>query len=260
MTPLSDSKRKIFISLSNAKGRKEHGLFIVEGERALNELAESSFMRCKALIALKGYEIPDRLRPLGTEAVYEVSASDMKKISNLVTPPEIAGVFSIPQHTLPDTEYFGTHLSLSLDDIQDPGNMGTIIRLADWWGIYCILCSPNTVDCYNPKVVQSAMGALSRVRVFKPANYHEILSGFNDNGIPVYGTYLNGDNIFETSLTTNGVIVLGNEGNGITQDTSRLVTRRITIPSFPPGVKHVESLNVGIAAAVIISQFRNIKI
>ena len=141
-----------------------------------------------------------------------------------------------------------------LDDIQDPGNLGTIIRIADWYGIRHIICSPHTADAFSPKVVQATMGALARVNV----SYNSLTELFTslDKSIPVYGTYLDGQDIYSTEITPNGIIVMGNEGNGITREVSEYINQRLYLPNYPKGVETSESLNVAIATAITCAEFR----
>ena len=144
---------------------------------------------------------------------------------------------------------------LALDDVQDPGNMGTIVRLADWFGIRDIVCSEATADCFNPKVVQATMGAITRVRVHYlplPGLLEKALS----DGIPVYGTFLDGDDIYGAELSADGILVMGNEGKGIGPDVEKCVSRRLYIPSYPGGTATSESLNVAVATAVACAEFR----
>lgn len=254
---LTESKRKLFVSLGTVKGRKEHRLFIVEGRRAFHEMIDSPVTSCRAIIATeKGLEhinptIPD------TIPVFWAKKSDIVKISNFVTSPDIIGIYDIPPQKVPDVKSLRGKFTLALDDVQDPGNMGTIIRLADWWGVNDIICSPNCVDCYNPKVVQSAMGALARVNVCELSDLPLYLQEAHKTGLPIIGTFMEGQNIFTSLLPDEGIIIMGNEGNGISHETAKCVTQRITIPSFPPSRAHVESLNVATATAIVLSHFRS---
>ena len=184
----------------------------------------------------------------------EVSETEIGKMSHLTTPQGCLAIGRIPLYTLPGTAGF-TSLILGLDDIQDPGNMGTILRTADWFGVHDVVCSPGCADIYNPKVVQASMGAISRVRV----HYLPLLPFIREkmeNGIPVYGTLLEGDNLFTTTLSENGIILLGNEGKGIKNELLPLMTNKITIPSFHTGEGRPDSLNVSVAASIIVSEFR----
>ncbi len=159
----------------------------------------------------------------------------------------------MPVRELNDRELKG-RLSIALDGIQDPGNLGTIIRVADWMGVRHIICSRDTVDVYNPKVVQATMGAISRVKVYY-ADLSDVLRKLRES-MPVYGTFLDGDNIYATELTEEGIIVMGNEGKGVSEPVANLATKRLYIPSYPPGEQTSESLNVAVATAITLSEFR----
>ncbi len=176
-----------------------------------------------------------------------VKAKDLERISTLTNPPEVIAIYSIPEPTEPDL----SGLILALDCVQDPGNLGTIMRVADWMGVNTILASPDTADCFAPKVVQASMGAISRVKVHY-CSLPEVLAGQEN----VYGTFLDGDDIYKSALSTSGIIVMGNEGKGISAEVAATVTRRLRIPSFPPGRPTSESLNVAIATAITLAEFR----
>lgn len=245
---LSKSQIKYIQSLKDKKGRAEHGVFVAEGNKMVTELLYS--MPCKLLLATTNYlqrvEIPF------VEEVIEVSENELHRASFLKTPQEVLGLFAIPEH-LSESIDWKNHLSLMLDGIQDPGNLGTIIRLADWYGIEHILCSEDTADCFNPKVVQATMGALARVKL----HYCDLSRWLESHKeIPVFGTFLDGDNIYSKQLTRNGVIVMGNEGNGIRADVEKYITQRLYIPNFPADRKSSESLNVSVATAIVCAEFR----
>jgi TrmH family RNA methyltransferase len=178
--------------------------------------------------------------------------NDIEKASLLKNPQEVIAVFAQPVVRL-EKESLENNLTLVLDGIQDPGNLGTIIRLADWFGIRNLICSTDTADVYNPKTVQASMGGIAHVKVF-----YELLPDFLDNwkDLPVYGTFLDGETIYDEKLAAAGFIVMGNEGNGIRPEVESRITRRLYIPPFPPGTKSTESLNVGVATAVVCAEFR----
>jgi len=166
-------------------------------------------------------------------------------------------VFEIPDNnTIPEANWFQEHLCIALDGVQDPGNLGTIIRIADWFGIDTIICSQTTADAYSPKVVQATMGSISRVKVFY-TDLTEFLREL-DRDIPIYGTLLDGENIYNSQLSANGIIVMGNEGNGISPAIRELVSHRLLIPSYPLERDTAESLNVAIATAITVAEFRRI--
>lgn len=236
-------------ALDERRARREAGLFIAEG----NKLVEDNLpvMRCHTLIATEAWWATHPEATRCAEVAYVVTPDEMRRVSLQQAPQEVMGTFRIPDHALrPD--FLRPRLTVVLDDVQDPGNVGTIIRLCDWFGISDIVCSPATADCYNPKVVQATMGAIARVRV-----HYAPLDGFLRamTGTPVYGTYLDGDDIYATPLTPHGLILMGNEGRGISPALAPFVTRRLTIPSFARG-RASESLNVGVATAIVASEFR----
>ena len=175
-----------------------------------------------------------------------------RKVSQLVTPPDVLAVYRIPEYHL-NIDTLKKELVLALDTVQDPGNLGTIVRLADWFGIRHIVCSPDTADLYNPKVVQATMGALARVNVYY-TSLPDFLSQVDSS--VVYGTFLDGEDIYHTSLTKSGVIVMGNEGNGISAKLEPYIGKRLYIPNYPVGQPTSESLNVAVAAAITCAEFR----
>lgn len=191
----------------------------------------------------------------GTGAQTEtVSPKEMERISMLKTPAGVLALVDIPRYRA-EPGPLGRELTLALDNIQDPGNLGTIIRIADWFGIRDILCSESSADCFNPKVVQATMGAITRVRV----HYHSLEKTFAEAasaGIPLYGTFLDGENIYHSGLSRGGILVMGSEGRGISPAIEALITRRLYIPPYPAGEPSSESLNVAVATAVACSEFR----
>lgn len=235
-------------SLSHKKFRDELGLFVAEGDKLVEEFLSSGFA-IKYLFVTKGSALAEN--EYSTKEV--VTEQDMKRMSALKTPSASLAVASIPQQTL-NTEQLSQQLTIVLDSVQDPGNLGTIIRLADWFGITDIICSPTTADCYNPKVVQATMGAIASVKVhYLPLV--ELLASLPP-GIPIYGTFLNGSDIYSSKLSKHGLLVMGNEGNGISKEVETLVNHRLYIPSFSEDEKRSESLNVAIATAICCSEFR----
>ncbi|MDM1406539.1 RNA methyltransferase [Myroides sp. DF42-4-2] len=228
-------------SLHQKKYRKEHQLFIAEGVKVIEELLQSSFV-LEHLYVTKdmGFEVADN-------QVTRVSTEDLKKMSALTTTPNCLAVF----HCLESEAIDFSDWVVALDDIRDPGNLGTIIRLCDWFGIRQLLCSPETVDVYNPKVIQATMGSVSRVNIV----YTELSDLLSTQAVPVYGTFLGGENIYEMKAVQPGVIVMGNEANGISSTIEQLVTRKITIPRFGD-LQQTESLNVAMATAIVLSEFR----
>ncbi len=186
------------------------------------------------------------LKVSGNIKLEEVSTLEMEKISSLNTPQEIIALVEIPEETAIETQHLAGKFTLVLDGLQDPGNLGTIIRTADWFGISTIICSEDTVDVYNPKVVQATMGSLSRIKV----HYADLLLLLPQIKQPIFGAMLHGENIYQTDFGCEGLILLGNEGNGIRPEIQKLIGRNITIPQLG----QAESLNVAIAAAVFCNE------
>lgn len=245
---LSKNRIKYVQSLKDKKNRTEHGTFVAEGKKLVFDLLASC--RCEFIAGT-----PEGLKELNSEKDVEIiraSEEELKKASFLKTTPSVIGVFFQPETDLSAIS-LKDKLHLVLDGIQDPGNLGTIVRLADWFGIENIFCSPDTADIYNPKTVQATMGAIARVKVHYP-----ILADFlkKNMGLPVYGTFLEGKNIYKTGLSANGFIVMGNEGNGIRPEIEKFVTNKLFIPNYPEGVDTSESLNVAVATAIVCSEFR----
>jgi RNA methyltransferase, TrmH family len=230
--------------LTQKKYRYEQGLFVAEGQKAIKEIINAGF-HIEILYAT------DQTEPPIKEACI-ISMTEMKRISFLQTPTNYLALIRIPQcinkYKISEDEF-----TIVLDEIQDPGNLGTIIRLADWFGISTIVCSTNTADCFNPKVVQATMGAIARLKIVY-CSLQEVLKDASNRTIPILGTFMNGNNIYTTELPRNGVLVMGNEGSGINKDIESLVTQRLTIPSFK--TENVESLNVAIATAICCSEIR----
>lgn len=248
MASLSKNRIKYIHSLALKKIRKEEQVFLAESPKVVKELA--AYFHCRFLAATSPWlqTNPD----ISADEVVEVTQEELSRASLLKAPQQVLAVFEQPQYTL-NPETLRHSLSLALDDVQDPGNLGTIIRLADWFGIENIVCSPDTVDVYNPKVIQATMGAIARVKVhYTPLA--DLIRSFD--GMPVFGTFLNGENIYSQQLPTNGLIIMGNEGNGISQEIEKLVNHRLYIPNYPQGQKTSESLNVAIATAIVCSEFR----
>lgn len=248
MNELSKVKIKFINSLAKKKYRDDYQCFIAEGDKLVSEL--SSTLHCQTVIATQDWS--DRNMIVAEENIV-VSEEQMKKISLLSTPTSVFAIFQKPARPELTDDYLKTHLTLMLDSVQDPGNLGTIVRLADWFGIHAIICSTSTADIYNPKTVQSTMGSLSKVNVIY-TDLPSFLSRCKSLGVPLYGTFLNGENIYHSELTPNGVIIMGNEGNGISDLVSRFVDKRLLIPNFAHG-NTVESLNVATATAIVCSEF-----
>lgn len=232
-------------SLADKRNRDELGLFVAEGEKLIEEL-RCSPLRVRKIYALEGVFEGDDIQV--------VTLKEMERLSMLKTANNSLAVIEQPRHRF-NPATLETSLVLALDDVQNPGNLGTIIRLADWFGIGDILCSPATADCFNPKVVQATMGAILRVRVHY-LDLPAVLHTAREQGVPIYGTFLDGENIYNRNLTQRGVIVMGNEGSGISQRCAGEVTDRLFIPPYPADRNGSESLNVAIATAVTCAEFR----
>lgn len=237
---LSKSQFKLINSLSKKKYRDRHGLFIAEGRKVITELLDSDLQLHSLYTTQDIFKLRD-MQPV------IVDSMELKKISQLTTPQIGLALFEIPRPRKPASS--GLHLAL--DGIRDPGNLGTIIRLCDWFGITDLICSLDTVDCYNSKVVQASMGSLVRVSI----TYTSLPEFLQESDRPVFGTFMDGASIYEQTLESQGIIVMGNEANGISQDIEKLITQRIGIPQFGIAGK-TESLNVATATAIILSEFR----
>ena len=233
---LSKAQIKWVRSLQLKKNRDAEGVFVAEGEKCVNELRNAFEL---VLLAT-----PDN-----------ATSTEIEQMSSLRTPQGTIGVFRKPS---PETRYPTDEFILALDGIQDPGNLGTIIRTCDWFGIHDILCSHDTADCYNPKVVQATMGALARVRLHY-VDLPQVLAAIKAQGAPLYGTLLEGSNMYLSNAIPDkqhGVIIMGNEGNGISSAVRQLITHPLLIPSYPANAVTSESLNVGIATAIVLAEFR----
>lgn len=247
---LSKALQKRISALENKKQRKESGLFVAEGGKTVLDLIAAG-LGVEKLIATTEWLREHNVEP-ETEVI-EVSNEEMRHISFQQAPQGVMGIFRQQQHSIDPTAPEHS-LCLALDNVQDPGNLGTIIRIADWFGIEDIFCSIGTADIYNPKTVQATMGAIGRVRV----HYVDLPAfiGQIKEHAPIYGTFLDGEDIYRKELKNNGLIIMGNEGNGIGKECSKLVTERLFIPNYPVGRDTSESLNVSVATAIICSEFR----
>jgi len=249
---LSKNKIKLIRSLDQKKNRLTSGLFVAEGKKLIFDLLASEIAVSEIFCTKLIYS--ELINCKNISKIEVIEKEELARISFLKTTPEIVAVFKIPE-SLIDWNEIKSDLTLVLDSIQDPGNLGTIVRLADWFGIRNIICTEDSADLYNPKVIQSTMGGFARVKVhYVPLD--KFLEQAEKLNIPVYGTFLEGENLFKCDLTANGIIVMGNEGNGISDITKTYISRKIHIPSFPTGTTTSESLNVAIATSVICAEFR----
>lgn len=240
---VSKSQVKLITSLIQKKYRKQHQLFIAEGVKVIEELLNSNLQLDHI------YMTEEMFFDVSKEQKSIISENDLKKISALTTANDCLAVFKIPQEKTIITQ----GLIVALDDIRDPGNLGTIIRLCDWFGISQIVCSEQTVDVYNPKVVQATMGSIARVNI-SYVNLEDYLANAKTT---IFGTFMDGENVYKTNLPLEGIIVLGNEANGISKGIEHLVTQKIAIPRFG-NLQQTESLNVATATAIILSEFKRL--
>lgn len=238
---LSKNQIKLITSLQQKKQRIAHQLFFAEGIKVIQELVESKFELVHLFTTQNDFhEVPNNKK-------ISITESELKKITALATPNTCLAVFNIPNEKM----ILETGLILALDAIRDPGNLGTILRLCDWFGIDQLICSKETVDIYNPKVVQATMGSIARVNL----SYIDLESFISQTQLPVFGTFMDGTNIYKTDLPQKGIIIMGNEANGISPEIEKLVKNRLSIPRFGT-LQKTESLNVATATAIVLSEFR----
>ncbi len=250
----SKNQIKLIQSLKLKKHRDSHNVFVAEGEKLVSEIIRNK--NTKPLWIFHTSDTDTSIISGDYNNVCEVvTEQELKKLSFLATPNKIIGVFSKFNSYL-NNNALNNDITLCLDEVQDPGNMGTIIRLADWFGIKNIICSPKSADIYNPKVVQATMGAIARVNICYTHLPDFIKRYIKDTGNPVYGTFLDGDDIYTSNLNRKSMIIMGNEGNGISKNVSELITEKLLIPNYSDNKTKSESLNVGIAAGIICSEFR----
>lgn len=238
---VSKNQIKLITSLQQKKYRKQEQLFFAEGVKVVQELLHSNF-ELQDLFTTK-----QDFLTVPKNKVHAISEVELKKISALTTPNTCLAVFKIPKAK----EMVEKGLIVALDDVRDPGNLGTIIRLCDWFGIETLFCSEESVDIYNPKVVQATMGSISRVNVV----YGNLETFLSQTKLPVFGTFMDGKNIYQEELPKEGIIIMGNEANGISTSVEKLVSERIAIPRFG-NLQVTESLNVATATAIILSEFK----
>ena len=242
---LSKNQLKLVRSLELKKNRKKEGLFVAEGPKVVGDLLRAGY---RARLVFSTTERPNAI---------QITDDELRKLSFLQHPQEVLAVFEIPQsqQLTANSQKLTANspkLSIALDSVQDPGNLGTIIRIADWFGITTIYCSEDTADCYNPKVVQATMGSLAHINIV----YTDLEALLRQYDGPIYGTLLDGQNIYQQELSSEGIIVMGNEGNGISPAIRQLVTHKLLIPNYNPSSETAESLNVAIATAITCAEFR----
>ena len=237
---ITTNQIKLIKSLQQKKFRNQHGLFVVEGIKMVRELLESNFkvnsVYTTDVSVVDYYDGP----------VESVTADELRKMSGLSNPNSILGVFEIAKVERPNV----TDWILAVDTLRDPGNLGTIIRLCDWFGIKYIVCSSTTVDCYNPKTLQATMGSIARVKV----GYTDLTAYLQKTELPIYGAFMNGESIRQAKLPKKGILVMGNEANGISSEVQPLISSKISIPQY--GEQTAESLNVASATAILLNEIR----
>lgn len=238
---ISKNQLKLITSLSQKKYRQKHNLFIAEGIKVVNELLKSSF-EVATLFCTNDYETN-----LTEDKIVRIDETDLKKISSLKSPNKVLGLFKIPKLNTINA----SGLIVALDAINDPGNLGTIIRLCDWYGVTQLICSKDTVDCFNQKVVQASMGSLTRIAI----NYVNLEAYLNETHLPTYIADMDGDNVYKTQLPAEGILIMGNEANGVSNQIKKLISNKISIPRFGE-VQETESLNVATATAILLSEFK----
>ena len=246
---ISKNVQKLVRRLELKKYRQREGLFVAEGPKVVGDLMRHGF--CPTLVIATADWLSAVPHMPVTTAVIKATTDELRRVSFLQHPQQVLALFPLPPAaaTQPPTK---GRLCLALDGVQDPGNVGTIVRIADWFGIETIYCSDDTADVWSPKVVQATMGSIARVSIVY-TNLKELLASAP---VPIYGTLLDGDNIYQAPLTADGIIVMGNEGNGISPTVRPLISQRLLIPDFSTAADKAESLNVAIATAITCSEFR----
>ncbi|MGK0329705.1 TrmH family RNA methyltransferase [Polaribacter sp.] len=238
---ISKNQLKIITSLSQKKYRQKHHLFIAEGKKVVNELLNSSF-EIDTLFATDEFKTD-----ISSDKIIRILEKDLQKISNLKSSNKALGLFKIPD----EKPLKKNGIIIVLDAINDPGNLGTIIRLCDWFGVHQLVCSKDTVDCYNQKVVQASMGSLTRVSV----RYLDLEPYLQDAELPTFIADMNGANVYQTTLPKEAILVMGNEANGVSDKIKSLINHKISIPRFGE-IQETESLNVATATAILLSEFK----
>ena len=238
---ISKNQLKLITSLSQKKYRQKHDLFIAEGVKVLNELLNSTF-EIETLFCTDDFEAT-----ISEEKVVRISETELKKVSTLKSPNKALGIFKIPK----EKAVQNSGLTIALDAINDPGNLGTIIRLCDWFGVTQLVCSKDTVDCYNQKVVQASMGSLTRVSI----HYTDLENYITKSNLDTFIADMDGENVYKTKLPKEGILIMGNEANGVSKEIKTLLEYKISIPRFGE-TQETESLNVATATAILLSEFK----
>jgi TrmH family RNA methyltransferase len=238
---ISKNQLKLITSLSQKKYRQKHHLFIAEGVKVLNELLNSTF-EIETLFCTDDFEVA-----ISEKKIVRISETELKKVSTLKSPNKALGLFKIPK----EKALQNSGLTIALDAINDPGNLGTIIRLCDWFGITQLVCSKDTVDCYNQKVVQASMGSLTRVSI----HYTDLENYITKSNLDTFIADMDGENVYKTKLPKEGILIMGNEANGVSEEIKSLLQYKISIPRFGE-TQETESLNVATATAILLSEFK----
>lgn len=252
---LTKSTLKLIRSLDSRKGRRREGLFVAEGPKLVGELTGSFVLRLLLVSADHVGPLTSLLQRVDARCIQEVSAEELSRASLQQSPQGVLALFEIPTDDVDFCAVASSSLTLVLDDVQDPGNLGTIVRLADWFGVAHIFCSAATADVWNPKSVQATMGGLARTRVHILNNVPQALASLPFT-VPVYGTSLRGDVLWTSELSPTGVIVMGNEGRGVSAEVDELCHRHLLIPNYPSGCTTTDSLNVAMATGIVLAEFR----
>ena len=238
---ISKNQLKLITSLSQKKYRQKHNLFIAEGVKVLNELLNSTF-EIETLFCTDDFDVA-----ISEKKIIRISETELKKVSTLKSPNKALGIFKIPK----EKALQNSGLTIALDAINDPGNLGTIIRLCDWFGITQLVCSKDTVDCYNQKVVQASMGSLTRVSI----HYTDLENYITKSNLDTFIADMDGENVYKTKLPKEGILIMGNEANGVSEEIKSLLQYKISIPRFGE-TQETESLNVATATAILLSEFK----
>ena len=250
---IGKSTTKLINSLALKKYRTKENCFLIEGDKMVKEALDSD-LKIKLLIVTDQFTTRFPITQSAAERIIETDAKEIKKVSLLQHPQNSLAVCEIPKKPdFPDSLPEG--LSIYLDGIQDPGNMGTIVRICDWYGIQHVFCSPDSVDLYNPKVIQASMGSFNRIHLHE-CDFETLADLAQKSETPLFGTFMNGDNVYQKQLPKQAVLVMGNEGNGIRPAVEKLIPNKLSIPNFSMNKTKAESLNVSVATAILCSEFK----
>ncbi|WP_303920171.1 RNA methyltransferase [Draconibacterium sediminis] len=250
---IGKSTTKLINSLVLKKYRTKENCFLIEGDKMVKEALDSD-LRIKLLIVTDQFTSRFSISQTDAERIIETDAKELKKVSLLQHPQNSLAICEIPEKAdFPKSLPEG--LSIYLDGVQDPGNMGTIVRICDWYGIQHVFCSPDSVDLYNPKVIQASMGSFSRIKLHE-CDFEELSVLAKNAEAPVFGAFMNGENTYQKQLPKQAVLVMGNEGNGIRPAVEKQITNKLSIPNFSENETKAESLNVSVATAILCSEFK----